>query len=36
MVDEEVLYWYAKAAGERARARDQNALRALRLLLAGE
>jgi hypothetical protein len=36
MVDEEVLYWYAKAAGERAGARGQNALRALRLLLAGE
>lgn len=38
LVDEEVLYWYAKAAGERARtgSRGQNALKALRLLLAGE
>ncbi|GBD14659.1 hypothetical protein HRbin25_00538 [bacterium HR25] len=38
MVDEEVLYWYAKAAGERTVPvhRHQNALKALRVLLAGE
>ncbi len=38
MVDEEVLYWYAKALVDRRAAwrRRQNALKALRVLLAGE
>jgi hypothetical protein len=38
MVDEEVYYWYAKAQGapqELGRRRRQNALKALRVLLAG-
>lgn len=39
LVDEEVYYWYAKAEGsqgEGARQRRSNALKALRILLAGE
>jgi hypothetical protein len=38
MVDEEIFYWYAKASLDRGRAsrRSQNALKALRILLAGE